>query len=212
MAIEGKKIAIVGCGPGARECITLEALLVIESAEVLVGAARLLELFASESVERVAVRGYREETIAAIAAHAGKRIAVLVTGDPGLASLAATVVDHFGLENCHLLPGISSVQVAFARLGMDWEGARIVSAHKAVPDYDYSSFVNENKIAVLSGNVESTRWLAGLVRSLGNDWRVIVCQDLTLETESVRELGADEIEALPQPLRAVVLIVRKRKP
>jgi precorrin-6y C5,15-methyltransferase (decarboxylating) CbiE subunit len=210
-----EKIAIVGCGPGARECLTLEALAAIEGAAALIGAARLLSLFPALDAERVAVRGYLDETINAIEQamrqHPGQRIAVLVTGDPGLASLATAVIEHFGLEACRVLPGISSVQVAFARAGLSWEGARILSAHAAAPTLDFDSLAAEEQIAILTGNAASTRWIAALAHHLGEQWRIIVAQDLTLPSERVFEVHANQLEQLPQPLRAVILFSRKSK-
>ena len=119
------KIVIIGCGPGARECVTLEALAEIDRAETVIGTAHLLELFPGTKAERIVARGHREETIEAIRQREGRRVALLVTGDPGMASLASAVIQHYGIDSCRVLPGISSVQVAFARLGLSWEGARI---------------------------------------------------------------------------------------
>ena len=100
------------------------------------------------------MRGYREETILAIQQHRGRRIAVLVTGDPGLASLASAVIEHFGFSFCRVLPGISS--------------------HR-----------------------------------LGNEWRIVVAEDLTLASERIFEVHADQLGQLPQSLRAVILFLRK---
>jgi precorrin-6y C5,15-methyltransferase (decarboxylating) CbiE subunit len=210
MAI-AEKIVIVGCGPGARECLTLEALSEIENAETLIGSARLLALFPEVKAKRVSVRGYRGETIEAIQQHAGQRIALLVTGDPGLASLATSVIEHFGIKACRVLPGISSVQIVFARLGISWEGVRIISAHAAVPSYNIDSLATEHAIAVLSGNAESMIWIATLARKLGELWRIDVAQDLTLPNERICEVCADELEQLPQPLRAVILFRKRGK-
>ena len=38
-----------------------------------------------------------------------KNIAVLVTGDPGIFSLARLVIERFGREQCRVIPGISSI-------------------------------------------------------------------------------------------------------
>lgn len=208
MAVK-EKITIVGCGPGARECLTLEALSAIDNADVIIGSARLLSLFPDLKAEKVAVRGHREETIEAIEQHEGLRIAVLVTGDPGLASLASAVIEQFGLEACRVLPGISSVQIAFARVGVSWEGARIISAHATVPNFDFSTLAAERKIAVLTGDSDSMRWIASLARRLGEEWRIVVAQDLTLRDERIFEVQACELETLAQPLRAVIIFCRK---
>ncbi len=77
---------------------------------MLVGAKRLLDLFPSIHAERIVVSaeiGAVLDSIATIADH--KRIAVLVTGDPGLFSLARPVIERFGLARCRVIPGISSV-------------------------------------------------------------------------------------------------------
>jgi precorrin-6y C5,15-methyltransferase (decarboxylating) CbiE subunit len=208
MAVK-ERIAIVGCGPGARECLTLEALSAIDCADVVIGSERLLSLFPDLTSERITVRGYREETIDAIKQHEGQRIAVLVTGDPGLASLASAVIEQFSLEACRVLPGISSVQVAFARLGLSWEAARIISAHASEPDFDFNSLAAERTIAVLTGNSESMRWIVSLARRLGEEWRIVVAQDLTLHTEHISDVTADELEDLA--LRAVIIFSRKIK-
>jgi precorrin-6y C5,15-methyltransferase (decarboxylating) CbiE subunit len=205
------KIAIVGCGPGSRGCVTLEALAEVESAETIIGTAHLLELFPEIKAERIVTSGYRQGTIDALQQHEGKRVALLVTGDPGLASLSSAVIEHFGLSSCRVLPGISSVQAAYARVGLSWEGARIVSAHATQPTYDASTLANENSIAVLTGNAASLQWIASLARTLGEKWRFVVAQDLTLSSERVFECGVDELEKLPVPLRAVVLLLRKGK-
>ncbi len=147
MAVK-EKITIVGCGPGTRECLTMEALSTVSGAEVVIGSMRLLSLFPALKAERIAVRGYREETIEAIKHHQGQRIALLVTGDPGLASLATVVIEYFGIEACRVLPGISSVQTAFARVGLSWEGARIISAHASEPHCNFDTLATEQRIAV----------------------------------------------------------------
>jgi precorrin-6y C5,15-methyltransferase (decarboxylating) CbiE subunit len=189
----------------------MEALSAIDRAQVVIGSPRLLSLFPDLKAECIAVRGYRKETIDAIVQHQGQRVALLVTGDPGLASLASAVIEHFGIEACCVLPGISSVQTAFARVGLSWEGARIVSAHASEPALDLNSLADESKIAILTGNAESMHWIASLAHRLGKEWRIVVGRDLTLPTEQVVEVDRGELEQLPQPLRAVILFLRKSK-
>ena len=74
---------------------------------------------------------------------------MLVGGDPGLYSLAQRVVRRFGREQCEVVPAVSSVQVAFSRLGIDWADARILSAHGRTPDATAADLQRIDKIAVL---------------------------------------------------------------
>ena len=125
MAMNLPHIFVVGCGPGARSILPTLRRAVAE-AEALVGSRRLLDLFADGGrQERTVVEGDVAAALAAIETHraAGRRVAVLVSGDPGLFSLARCVAERFGRANCRFIPGVSSVQLAFARLGLDWSDA-----------------------------------------------------------------------------------------
>ncbi len=209
MAIGQKSIYIVGCGPGSPDYLTPAALRVIEAAEVLVGAGRLLELFQSAAAERVAVSTNTDEILDFMASKADhQRIAVLVSGDPGLFSLAKLVIERFGRSRCKVIPGVSSVQTAFARIGVDWADARIVSIHKQYPPID-PQLADADKIAVLCGREGSTRWIAGhLLQDKRSSRRVFICQNLTMDDEQVREVNPCDLEVLTVPPSSIVLIVK----
>lgn len=173
------------------------------------GAQRLLDLFPASRAERIAVGANVGKALDEISARRGRRIGVLVTGDPGLCSLALPVLRRFGRDACEVIAGVSSVQVAFARLGLDWLDARILSAHERDPEVDAASLAQAGKIAVLAGRPESLRWIAGLAESLGEDRQVFVCENLTLEDERVREATPAELAALQASSRTVVLLVKR---
>ena len=205
MAVERPWITIVGTGPGSPEYLTAAAQRAIEGADVLVGAARLLDTFCPLHVERIVLGSDLQATLSAIARSAPKPIVVLVSGDPGIRSFAHAVVARFGKDACRILPGISSVQVAFAREALDWSDARIVDAHGGIPELDPSAARALPKIAVLTGCRAAAPWLSALFSELQPTHRVVVYQDLTLSTERVVPFHAD-LAALP---RTIVLFLRK---
>jgi precorrin-6y C5,15-methyltransferase (decarboxylating) CbiE subunit len=211
MGVADRVITIVGCGPGSPDYITPAALKAIEGAGLLVGAKRLLELFPSVTAERVAVSAVPEDAVEAIAGRTDLNpVAALVTGDPGLFSLAGLVIRRFGRENCRVIPGISSIQVAFARLGLDWHDARIISAHKQDPD-PAQSMIDADKIAVLGGREGSIRWVADhLLCDRAEDRRIFVCENLTLEDERVSEVRSADLRQLQVSPRTVIIIVKRR--
>jgi len=113
-----------------------------------------------------------------------KKIAVLVTGDPGLYSLAKPVIRRFGRNACRVIPGISAIQSAFASLGLDWEDACILSLHGRSLDRDPGSFRAQKKIAILAGGEQTRPWLAALGKALEASHEAFVCSNLTLEDEA----------------------------
>jgi cobalt-precorrin-7 (C5)-methyltransferase len=210
MAVEKKKIIIVGCGPGEADYITPAAEAAAGRAEVLIVSERLRGLFPGVAAERIDsgtdVDGILE--IMASRRDEGRQVVLLATGDPGIASLARPVIRRFGRKNCEVIPGISSVQVAFARLGLDWQDARIVTAHSRNPQVSVADLRKARKIAILGGRPEAITWTAGLIAKLGGDRRVFLCEELTLPNERVREVNADELMTLPVSTRAIILILR----
>ena len=61
--------------------------------------------------------------------HAGRRIAVLASGDPLFYGISQTLLRHLAPEHLEFHPNVSSIQAAFARLGRPWQAASIVSLH-----------------------------------------------------------------------------------
>jgi cobalt-precorrin-7 (C5)-methyltransferase len=204
------KITIIGCGPGSRDYLTPAAIRAARNAGVLVGAQRLLDLFPDIDAKRLPIGADIDRAVEMIAGHMDHRsVAVLVSGDPGLFSLAKKVIERFGRDSCEVVPGVSSVQVAFARLSLDWADARIISAHKENPNEALvASLENEDKLAILAGRGEAMEWIKDLISRLGKSRRIFVCEDLTLEDERVSEVSEAELAGLRVGSRTIVLIVK----
>lgn len=212
MTIETKKILLVGCGPGAAGCITPEARAAALTADVLIVSKRLADLFPESTAERIDSGTDIPGTLEAISERrdAGKLVVVLCTGDPGVASLAQPVIRRFGRENCAVIPGISSIQVAFARLGLDWRNVRVVTAHSEDPEETAEELRGAEQIAILGGRDGSLRWAAGLIAQIGEGRRVFLCEELTLPGEKIREItDPGELTARPVSSRAIILILNK---
>ena len=206
-----KKITIVGCGPGSEEYLTAAAVSAVQRAKVILGAQRLLDLFPGSEARRVAL-GTRIEGLSRSLEDAVEDgpVAVLVSGDPGVFSLAKLVVRRFGRDACRVIPGISSVQAAFAAIGLDWADARIISAHKEDPDATlWHGSAPGDKIAVLAGRSAAVEWIADLVESMPRDRRVFVCEDLSLSGQRISEAAPEDIRSLEVSSRTVFLIIRE---
>ncbi len=210
MAMNDTPITIVGCGPGAADYVTPAARAAAAGADVLVGSRRLLELFPQAAGRRIPYHA-EEAVLAEVAAciAAGQRVAVLVSGDSGLYSGARGFIERFGRDRCRVIPGISSVQIAFARVGVDWAGASILSAHGRLPAATAAQLAACDKIAILGGTGESLRWASGVATELRASHAVFVCERLTLDGERVREIPPDELAACGADPLCIILLLRR---
>lgn len=206
-------IDIVGCGPGSAEYLTDAARAVVRDAHVLIGAPRLLGLFPDSTAQRIEVTADVEAALDAIDRHRNDGpLALLVSGDPGVFSLARAVVKRFGLDACRTTPGVSAVQVAFARLGLGWADARIVSAHGAVPETSPEELKAQDKIAVFTGGSRSHEWITLLLKTLSESHDAWVCRDLTLPGEQVFRASPADAGKLSSAGRTVLVLVKKGLP
>ncbi|MEI6645225.1 MAG: precorrin-6y C5,15-methyltransferase (decarboxylating) subunit CbiE [bacterium] len=203
-----KQLTIIGCGPGAVEYMTEAGRKGITQADVAAGSVHLLKLYATEGKTRLPIASDIEGALEAIDIYLkeGKRVAVLVSGDPGLCSLATPVIQRFGRDACDVIPGISSIQLLFARLGLDWMDARIFSAHKNLPEVDAKELKSIKTLVILCGHHVSQQWVIELYLSLGQGHKLIVCQDLSLPTERIDEVNGEMFSKMELSSRTIVVI------
>jgi len=205
------KIVIAGCGPGHIDYVTPAVHYRVAQAEVLIGASHLLDLFSLSRAIKLTVGKNITAVLDTMQIYRQQRIVVLVSGDTGLFSLAHSVQQRFGHESCQLIPGISSIQVACARLGIDWDDLRIISAHGRTPQIDISILRQSRNIAILAGTSSATVWAAELLEHLGNNFRAIVCENLTLADEKVHEIKAEKLRTAKLSSRTIIVLLHSEE-
>ena len=119
--------------PGERNPVTVLGYdgrpLVLEEVDLVVGGRRHLDAVTLPSHARVVVLGPVDEALqhVRLSYDAGERVVVLASGDPGFFGIVRRL-RAAGLP-VTVRPALSSVTMAFARLGVPWEDALVVSAH-----------------------------------------------------------------------------------
>ncbi|MEU1596067.1 precorrin-6y C5,15-methyltransferase (decarboxylating) subunit CbiE [Streptomyces sp. NPDC005708] len=81
----------------------------------------------------------------------GRRVVVLASGDPGFFGIVRVLAERFGPERLDVWPGVSSVAAAFARIGLPWDDAVVVSAHGRELRTAVNVCRARPKVAVLTG-------------------------------------------------------------
>jgi precorrin-6Y C5,15-methyltransferase (decarboxylating) len=133
---------------------------------------------------RVAELTRLDEALAEIEA-AGGRVVVLASGDPGFFGIVRALRAR-GIRPV-VLPAVSSVALAFARLGLDWDDALVLSAHGRDPGPVTAAALAHPKAAILTTPGEPAAELAAALLAGGR--RVYAAERLGTADERVAELA-----------------------
>ncbi|WP_314615520.1 precorrin-6y C5,15-methyltransferase (decarboxylating) subunit CbiE [Streptomyces stackebrandtii] len=123
-------ISVVGIGADGWDGLPERSRRVLQAAEVLIGAPRQLALLPAGECpgERIAWPSpLRPAVPGLLAAHEGREVAVLASGDPSFYGIARTLTEILGADRLRVHPHPSSVSYACARLGWPLEDTETVS-------------------------------------------------------------------------------------
>ena len=138
------QVTVIGCdgrpfAPEAAEALA--------AAQRVIGAPRHLDAAPiPAAAERIELR-HLDAALDTIAAREGPT-AVLASGDPGFFGIVRALRAR-GIEP-HVVPAVSSVADAFARIGLDWDDALVVSAHGRDPRKALAAALAHHKTAILT--------------------------------------------------------------
>lgn len=111
-----------------------EAVDALASADVVVGSPRQLSQTASlrrPEADTVTLAGPLDDVLGRVedASREGRAVSVLASGDPGFFGIVRVLAARIGSNVLRVHPAPSAVSLAFARLGLSWDDAAVVSAH-----------------------------------------------------------------------------------
>ena len=174
-------------------------------ADLVIGAARTLHLFAKEiaahAVQRdlTGVLSQVPEWIRAAQAD-NQRVVVLATGDPLCHGIAAYLASRLCIEAIEVLPNVSTLQLACARLGLPWQEMKFASVHSkdagewqagAAPDHGLYALLRDirqhDRLAVLTSPFNTPDRIARMLvtEHLDSEWEMAVAERLCQPEERV---------------------------
>ncbi len=188
-------IMVVSGGPGGPEYITEVARRKAQEADVVIGSKAQIEAVKPGPEQKVYIETGIDRIMELIEQHRGKDTAVVVTGDAGIYSLCQRIIDRFGKEAVkEVVPGISSLQVAFARIKEPWLNVRVFSYHGR-PLEGLEEVLKNERVAILCDREHNSKVILEKLMDYGlfdGSRRIYVCQELTLPEEKVIEIGSPE--------------------
>jgi precorrin-6Y C5,15-methyltransferase (decarboxylating) len=153
------------------------------------GTYQLQNLRIPAGADRMAL-GSVELVARRVADHRGTAV-VVAEGDPGFFGVVRTLrrPEH-GLE-LEVLPAVSSVAAAFARAGMPWDDAQVVSTHGRGLRRAVNVCRAHPKVAVLTSPGAGPSELALMMRDVHRTF--VVCEALGTPDEDITVLTSDRV-------------------
>ncbi len=204
-------IYIVGIGPGNPEYVVPKGLQLIQKASVLVGSERSLQDFARTEQCTYPVTAKLKELVTFIREKlAIDDVVVMVSGDPGYYSLLPYLKKQFGIEHIEVIPGISSMTYAFARLGEPWQEADLMSFHGRQPTPEKLTYQEGRKLGFLTDKEYNPAHIATLlVKTYGwpSTTKAAACERLSYADEKIHRGTLADIQKLEGFFHSVMVVL-----
>ncbi|WP_167512522.1 precorrin-6y C5,15-methyltransferase (decarboxylating) subunit CbiE [Oceanidesulfovibrio marinus] len=192
-------------------------------AQVLVGGERQLAWYDDHPAEKIVVKAPVDPILDTIAERLkeGKEVVVVASGDPLYFGIADTLVRRFGQGEVDILPNISSLQAAAARIKIPWQEVVSVSLHGRENMGELLSMLMlHDRVAVLTDrrNIPSAIAQTLLERAVDEDaphkqpFMLWVFEDMESDRERVTRYTLDEAAQTSFSRLNMVLVERTMPP
>ena len=175
-------VTLIGMGSGTPELLTAQGLAALQSADLIIGAKRLLEHLPTGCTENRKALYKPEDILSCLSEFPAANAALLYSGDTGFYSGASKLLPMlraFGIS-ARVLPGISSVQLFSAAIGRPWQDWKLVSAHGCACDPAAECLTAEgHPVFFLTGGTETPATLCAKLADVGlGDAHAIIGENL----------------------------------
>ena len=187
---------------------------IVEHAEFLFGGRELLDHFEDHPAEKIPITAPLDAIIDRIAAaYADKKmVVVLADGDPLFYGIGTTLIDRLGPEDIRIHPGVTTLQMAAARIKIPWQDVAAVSLHGR-DDYAplFSALITNQWVAVFTDAKSIPSAIAQTLYDKGGETHNMwVLENLEADSERIGRFSLDEARKKSFAKKNLVLLERRR--
>lgn len=209
------KIIVVGMGPGNPDFLLPLARQKICEAKILVAGRRAhlqynpLANHGKGAEKSIAVTGDIAGVLQFIAENLPQEdVTVLVSGDPGYYSLLDAIRRAFPADAIEVIPGISAMQLAFAKVALPWHDAKLLSFHGRVPTAEQLQYHEHGLWGFLTDREYDSQTIPALLLQKGwnSTARLYICSRLSYEDETIVATTLAEAQKLPAQKFCILIV------
>lgn len=205
------RLTVVGVGADGWAGLSATAQSALRAAEVVLGGPRQLGLLPEMAGQQRTAwpTPLRAGLADLLEEHAGRRVVALASGNPMVSGIGTTLVEVLGSENVTVLPQLSSVALARARLGWSAESTAVVSVVGRAVQAVLRELAPGHRVLVLSSDETTPAQIGDLLVARGyGSSRMVVLGDLGGDAETRSETTVAEFGGAAPRLNIVALELR----
>ncbi len=206
---------IVGIGDDGVAGLTEATRRLIAEADLILGPPSMLRLVDGPEARKVALDPEMPNALKQVREALGARRPVLVSGgDPLFYGVARYLCDRLGKDQFEVIPHVSSMQLAFARVKESWEDAYLTSLAGRPLEAVVDRIRTAEKVGLFSSDEHPPARLAAALLDRGIDYfRAYVCENLGSPDERVTQADLDELTGMQfDPLNVMILVRKPNRP
>src|SRR3989338_6727219 len=183
------KVHIVGVLDDGVLSLPLKTLKIMQDAGLIFGGERHLALFPNHTAKKIPIKSNLKGAAETIRSNLGRlQMTVLASGDPNFYGIAKYLVGKLGKEAVEIIPNVSSMQLAFARIKESWEEAYLGSVHARPIEGIVESVRNAEKAGLFTDDAHTPSVIAKALLEKGVENRTAyVCENLGGEDERITQ-------------------------
>lgn len=209
------KIVIVGIGDDGLAGLTESARRLVREADLILGAEGTLRLLAGVPGRLVPLDPDMPTALGQVREALTARQPVLVNyGDPLFYGVARYLCDRLDKNQFEVVPHVSSMQLAFARVKESWEEAYLTSLAGRPLEAVIDRIRTAEKVGLFSSDECPPARLAQALLDHGIDYfRAYICENLGQPDERVTQAELPELATMPfDPLHVLILVRKPNRP
>jgi len=209
------RLVIIGIGDDGLPGLTESARRTIMDAGVILGAPSSLGLLDGVSARTVPLDPDMTAALRQVREAMAERNPILVCGgDPLFYGVARYLCDRLGKDRFEVVPHVSSMQLAFARVKESWEDAYLTDLAGRPLESVIDRIRTAEKVGLFSSDDCPPSRLARALLDRGIDYfKAYICENLGSPDERVTQGELPEIAGLDfDPLNVVILVRKPGRP